>query len=612
MTGVQKSLKERALTLLVPAVLTAVLIALALLQYRWSGQVSDAATTRIHAGLQNALMNFREDFSRSLTNMCLELQAEPGTQTIGAEALTQKLEHWKRTSPAPALVSDIYLWKPNLDQERVLHLVPPKAKFEEAAWPQSFEDIRQLLLTAGKDATTQPNPSRSTKSHHTDAGQHDFVIAGIDEKIPLVVVPSGAADSSWLLLRLDFEVLQRDVFAQLASRYLGNSGESSYAVAVVGDDSPHPGIIYSYDPSLTSRRLHPDASLNLFGRPEWNGEPQPVPVDLLPRRNSISAAGDPGFGPIRFDPIRSAQDPTDWRVVAQDKKGSVEATVASLRYRNLALSFGVLLLLGISMLLIIYTSQRARRLAALQMDFVTGVSHELRTPVAAILSISDNLADGVVHNQQQLERYGGFIRTQARQLNHLIEQVLRFSAVRNNSASYNIRALRISEVIAQVLENTGALIAASGFNVEVSEEASLPLAYGDFGALVQCVQNLVTNAIKYGGEKKWIGIRATHDVAAREVTIAVEDRGIGIDPHEIQHIFEPFYRSPKVSASQIHGTGLGLALACEFAKAMGGRLVVKSELGTGSLFTIQLRAAHPGVSGKAVEECSHESRAFAQ
>jgi signal transduction histidine kinase len=108
------------------------------------------------------------------------------------------------------------------------------------------------------------------------------------------------------------------------------------------------------------------------------------------------------------------------------------------------------------------------------------------------------------------------------------------------------------------------------------------------------VQNLITNALKYGSEQKWIGIQvrvAEHGMTGKEVQISVSDRGIGIAPEELRHIFEPFYRSPSVTAAQIHGTGLGLPLAKSIVEAMQGQLTVRSAPGRGSTFTLHL----PGV-----------------
>jgi signal transduction histidine kinase len=248
------------------------------------------------------------------------------------------------------------------------------------------------------------------------------------------------------------------------------------------------------------------------------------------------------------------------------------------------------------MTLIIFTSQRARRLARLQMDFVTGVSHELRTPIAAILSASENMVDGVVESKQQMIRYGGIITVQAKRLNQLVEQVLRFSAMRAKTPNYTLRPLEVSEVITRALENTASIVQRAGVQVECQIEPNLPPVAADLEALSQCLQNLITNAVKYGGEGKWVGISShlvTFEGRPSEIEISVKDRGIGIGREEMKQIFDPFYRSPRVSASPIHGTGLGLSLAKGFAEAIGGRISARSEVGQGSAFTVHLSVATP-------------------
>ncbi len=124
----------------------------------------------------------------------------------------------------------------------------------------------------------------------------------------------------------------------------------------------------------------------------------------------------------------------------------------------------------------------------------------------------------------------------------------------------------------------------------------------DFAALVRSLQNLITNAVKYGGESRWLRVAATsaNDKGRTgEIELVVEDRGIGISKDEIKHVFEPFYRSPAVNESGIHGTGLGLPLARTIVEAMGGRLTARSELGKGSFFIIHLPVAEEGMLGEA-------------
>ena len=101
------------------------------------------------------------------------------------------------------------------------------------------------------------------------------------------------------------------------------------------------------------------------------------------------------------------------------------------------------------------------------------------------------------------------------------------------------------------------------------------------------------NAVKYGGEKRWMSLRAevSDDGQKPEVLITVEGRGVGIDPSEFDHIFEPFYRGKAADGGQIHGTGLGLALTKFMIEEMGGHLSVASVPGEGSAFTLHLPVA---------------------
>src|SRR5262249_50685953 len=131
-----------------------------------------------------------------------------------------------------------------------------------------------------------------------------------------------------------------------------------------------------------------------------------------------------------------------------------------------------------------------------------------RTPVTVISSAAENIADGVVQDKEQLARYGNAIRTQASQLHQIIEQILQFASIGRNKNRYELHPVNVNAVIDSVLNSTAELIRKEGFRVETSLQADLPAVMGDVQALSQALQNLVTNAVKYGGEAGWIGVSA--------------------------------------------------------------------------------------------------------
>jgi signal transduction histidine kinase len=278
-------------------------------------------------------------------------------------------------------------------------------------------------------------------------------------------------------------------------------------------------------------------------------------------------------------------------LVLQNRKGPLDAAVTKVWRTNLFTGGFVLLLLMASMALIVIASQRAQALANLKMDFVASVSHELRTPLAAILSAGQNITDGFVPD---FKVYGSIITSQARQLIDLVDQILLFASMKGDKENYSLQPLELTDVLDQVRRNTAVLLEQTGFAVDFLMPESLPRVLGDARLLARCLQNLIGNAVKYSGASRRISISAHWEELAgaeKQVQISVRDRGIGVSSAELEHIFEPFYRSPRVVAAQIHGTGLGLAVTKQLAEAMGGRVSVASEVGVGSVFTLHLPVA---------------------
>jgi len=615
-------IKEREFSTVIIVLAVIVVIVLGVLQYRWSNQVSEATSIRLADSLQMSMINWHLDFFRVFSEVCVALRVDPDSSTQEDwDQYARRYADWKKTAANPNLVAGLYILRPGeAPSAQVFRLSSSGQRFEPSNWPSNFqelkEEIQQPVPEPGRDG-----PSSSDGGANTSAPEDANVefanrfytggpLAGwqFEPRIPALLRsvarnPSSAGPQTsarnaldWIVIVLDRNDVQNNILPGLAQRYFRGTEGLDYQVAVTSGRNPG-SLLYSSDAGFGNAEIaDADGTMNIFGRLRGNGQGSPIHIFHTPsQENGPAASVAVSWFPLLHD--EGADQ--DWRLIVRHRRGgALGAFIADSRRRDLAIGFGVLFLLVISMAILIFTSTRAQRLAKLQMDFVTAVSHELRTPLTVISSAAENIAHGVVEGKPQLEQYGSVIGAQARKLFEMVEQILLFAAIREGQQRYSLRPLEVPEILDSALSGTAGLIRTAGFHVEQQIEPNLPRIVGDLPALSQCVQNLITNALKYGSEQKWIGIQARlteHGLTGTEIQISVSDRGIGIAPEELRHIFEPFYRSPSVTAAQIHGTGLGLPLAKSIVEAMKGQVTVKSAPGRGSTFTLHLPCAEHSV-----------------
>jgi signal transduction histidine kinase len=526
-------LKERALPVAVIAATVGVIV-FTVVEYRWSTEVIEATGVRLADTLQLSMANWQVDFERNFSEVTTTLRPEPGPATPERLAVLEgRLSEWRRSARYPNLVSAI------------------RVEAADAAGTPGwrFEPRRPALLF-----TLSPE--------------------------------------SQLVVSIGKPVIVREIMPDLARRYFQGTDGLDYEVAVTTARDPRE-VIYTSDPGFGDREVtDADGTLNIFARSISADTPASLTVfhRTSNRHESVAAVAIAWF-PLPADVSQA----DDWRLVVRHRRGGpLGAFVADMHRRDLVISFGALLLLLLSIVLLMVTSSRAQRLARLQMDFVTAVSHELRTPLTVISSAADNISQGVVQNGAQVRQYGAVIRSQAGQLSALVEEILQFAATRTRPPRLNVTPLSVPEIVSATLAGNEELIRAAQFTVERRVAPNLPPAMGDPVAVLQVLQNLISNALRYGREGRWLGIAAAlveHAPGEREVRISVSNRGRDISAEDLPHIFEPFYRGAWATSSQIHGTGLGLTLAKQMAEAMHGDLTVESEPGRGSTFTLHLRCA---------------------
>ncbi|HSU89196.1 MAG TPA: HAMP domain-containing sensor histidine kinase, partial [Terriglobia bacterium] len=377
------------------------------------------------------------------------------------------------------------------------------------------------------------------------------------------------------IIELDRDVVLKELVPMLVERHFSAHEETDYRVAIVAGAQ----VLYSSQGQWTAEDITtPDASVSLLGAPGPGG-----------RRGGGRNRGPGQFPRLGFQNVLIGQP---WDLLAKHRSGSLERAVEQLRKRNLAISFGILLVLGAGLITFVISSQRARTLGKLQMEFAAGVSHELRTPLAVIRSAAYNLSKGIVHDKEGVEQYASIVQDEARRLSDMVDQVLLYSETQSGRKKYSLAPVDVNEVIDRAISNLSPALPLEECELTTHIHPELPPVLGDASALTQCVQNLLSNAFKYGKkeDKFQIEIAAEKDPASNEVQVSITDHGPGIDPVDNRHLFEPFYRGARVG-SNVPGNGLGLHLVKRIMQAQNGRVTYTPVPEGGARFTLHIPVA---------------------
>jgi len=630
------------LGLLVPAGLVVLVGWLAVLQYRWLGQVSEAERDQLRTSLTHSANEFARDFDHEISQLYLALQPVDANALAegSGDDLARRLDGWRQTARFPELVSDVY-YVPDADHMRdaptLLHYAPDSGGFDAVSWPERLEPVRDRLHPAVDPSGSEGGPA--------ELPVLDMAFLPVVTDVPALVIPmhrpvarlddetTGLAghltttaepsilfdlrlDRSALIAVLDATYLRESMLPTLAERHFPQLGAERYRVSIV-DRHSAPVLTRGVAEGTSIPEEDADVTASFFGiglnamRTFSADGPGRVMAWTVVRSDGSSASPDPLVihTPAERLEVRVNRGVVDetvsttasslvlpdesWQLRLQHAAGSLDAAVASARMRNVWLSFGILAVLMASVGLIVLNARRAQRLAAQQMDFVATVSHELRTPLAVIRSAAQNLSAGVVLDRDRARRYGDLIEGEGRRLTEMVEQVLDYAGLSGSRQPRRTEVVDVTTLVEDALAASRPAVEAEGLEVSRQADAGLPPVLADQDALGRAVQNLIANAVKYGaaGGRLGIVVRRGSNRREPEVEIAVSDWGPGIDAEDLPHIFEPFYRGRNALDGQIHGNGLGLSLVKRIAEAHGGRLTVRSVPGDGTTFTLHLPAA---------------------
>ncbi len=237
----------------------------------------------------------------------------------------------------------------------------------------------------------------------------------------------------------------------------------------------------------------------------------------------------------------------------------------------------------------LWSLSREWRLARLKSEFVSSLSHDLRRPLTSIRMFSEMLRDGRAQTEEKKRDYYNIINSESERLTHLANNILDFSRVETGKKRYNFKYENIANIVTDSVERCRTYMADETRRITLNVEPDIPLVRIDVNSISQALMNIISNAAKYSDVDKEIVINLRKD--RNKVSIEVIDQGIGIPQSETKKIFTKFYRTTQKGVTEIEGSGLGLMLVKYIMEAHKGEIMVESEVGRGSKFTMVLPCA---------------------
>jgi len=614
---------------LVPACVAVMLFTVlaGVLQYRWINFASDAHLRQGRAVMRATLRNFSGDFRDALLRLPPFFRPPPDERNDVAfePYILHSIRRWQSISDRPQLLASISIGTQSDKGVVFRRLQADDDQFKTEDWPNEFVVYRRILeerlrlpggqpplfpngfafeFFQGRPVLIFPLVTGASVNTNTtiESPSPEQPLATRDLLQSLKPAPPRGSDHvpelrGWCFLEVDNDYLGQYLIPELVARHYGTGADNQVAVV-----ASHPlSMIYVSDPTQTIASFSQvDAGIVLLDAniTQDRQEPPRPPDGMAP--NERRPPTRPGPQPFVSGPQRVAlaeirgnrggPDDPAWLLVVKNKAGPVEALVENVRLQVLLFSLIMLVLLAGSSVMLMLATLRARRLARQQMEFVAGVSHELRTPLTVIQSTSYNLSQGTIQDPSRVQQYGDVIQREARRLINQVERMLSFAGIQSGRRVYDPQPTNVTEIAERSLAEYAVAFAEDGWQIEQHFAEDLPLVLTDGPALESSLKNLFENALKYAARGKWLSVTACTAQArkGREVQITVADRGPGIAPKDLPHIFEPFYRGQSVNAATTSGTGLGLCLVERDLRALGGSVTVQSAPSEGTSFTLHL------------------------
>jgi two-component system phosphate regulon sensor histidine kinase PhoR len=232
----------------------------------------------------------------------------------------------------------------------------------------------------------------------------------------------------------------------------------------------------------------------------------------------------------------------------------------------------------------------SRAAEQMRVDFVANASHELRTPLATLIGYAETLrerADEI--DPETRERFLAVVHDEARRMQRVVEDLISLSRIEAEKFTAPTDAIALEPLIDHTLESARRIADERGSALVRDVEQGLPHVAADGSQILQLLDNLVMNALRYG--EPGTPVTVTAYAEGPMVHLAVADQGEGIAPEHVQRVTERFYRVDNSRSRSLGGTGLGLSIVKHIVERHRGRLNIESQLGKGTSVHVLLPVA---------------------
>jgi len=237
-----------------------------------------------------------------------------------------------------------------------------------------------------------------------------------------------------------------------------------------------------------------------------------------------------------------------------------------------------------------------KKLSEIKSDFINNMTHEFKTPLATISLAVDALKnEKVINDRAKMDYFSGIIKDENKRMNKQVETILQAALLDKQEIQLNEKPVHAHELINAAINNIKLPLAEKNGKLEINLNATNDLIMADEVHVINIINNLLDNAIKYSKDNHLL-IKLSTQNSNGHILIKIEDNGIGMNKETLNRIFEKFYRAHTGNIHNVKGFGLGLSYVKSIVDAHKGKIKAESTVGKGSCFSIYFSVIKQPVS----------------